>query len=61
MLLKHYIKEINEESVKFNYIIIYELLDEIVDNGQIQEMDLSVIKQYIKTDYKEFKNISKAY
>ncbi len=35
MLLKHYIKEINEESVKFNYIIIYELLDEIVDNGQI--------------------------
>lgn len=34
-ILKGYLKTVEEESVKDNFIIIYELLDEIVDNGII--------------------------
>lgn len=34
-LLKSYLKEVEEESIKDNFIIIYELLDEIIDNGYI--------------------------
>ena len=34
-ILKSYLKEVEEESVKDNFVIIYELLDEIIDNGYI--------------------------
>ena len=34
-LLKAYFKEVEEESIKDNFVIIYELLDEVVDNGYV--------------------------
>lgn len=52
-LLKSYFKEVEEESIKDNFIIIYELLDEIIDNGYIQCVDVNSLKDYIKTDYHE--------
>ncbi len=52
-LLKGYFKEVEEESIKDNFIIIYELLDEIIDNGYIQNCDINYLKDYIKTDYHE--------
>ena len=32
-VLTDYFKEIDEESVRDNFVIIYELLDEMIDNG----------------------------
>lgn len=52
-LMKSYFKEVEEESIKENFVIIYELLDECVDNGYIQCLDTTVLKEYIKTDYHE--------
>lgn len=40
-LMKGYFKEVEEESIKDNFVIIYELLDEIVDNGYVQNLDLN--------------------
>lgn len=34
-LLKGYFKEVEEESIKDNFVMIYELLDEIIDNGYV--------------------------
>lgn len=34
-ILKSYLNEVEEESVKDNFVIIYELLDEVIDNGYI--------------------------
>lgn len=58
-LMKGYFKEVEEESIKDNFVIIYELLDECVDNGYIQCLDTSVLKEYIKTDYHELIKTSK--
>lgn len=33
--MKGYFKEVEEESIKDNFVIIYELLDEVIDNGYI--------------------------
>jgi AP-1 complex subunit mu len=52
-LLTGYFKEVEEESIKDNFVIIYELLDEIIDNGYIQCVDINFLKEYIKTDYHE--------
>ena len=52
-LLIGYFKEVEEESIKDNFVIIYELLDEIIDNGYIQNVDINFLKEYIKTDYHE--------
>lgn len=58
-LLKGYFKEVEEESIKDNFVIIYELLDEVVDNGYIQGLDLNQLKDYIKTDYHELVKLDK--
>ncbi len=42
-----------DESVKDNFVIIYELLDEAVDNGYIQCVDIDILQEYIKTSYHE--------
>ena len=54
-----YLKTVEEESVKDNFVIIYELLDEAVDNGHIQCVDYNVLKEYIKTSYHELVKPSK--
>ena len=59
-LLKGYFKEVEEESIKDNFIIIYELLDEIVDNGYMQCLDINFLRDYIKTEYHELIKPEKA-
>ncbi len=63
--MEDYFKIVEEESIKNNFVIIYELLDECIDNGIIQTVDPLVQKEYIKTSYKELikplNKLSKAY
>ena len=58
-VLGAYLKTVEEESIKDNFVIIYELLDEAVDNGHIQCVDYNVLKEYIKTSYHELIKPSK--
>ena len=40
-----YFKELEEESIKDNFVIIYELLDEIMDFGYPQTTDHDVLQE----------------
>jgi AP-2 complex subunit mu-1 len=64
MELKNYSASIpfNEETVKKNFSLIYELLDEVMDYGYPQILDADVLKLYItqgKSSSKEETNIEK--
>lgn len=48
-LFKDYFDEVEEESVRDNFVIIYELLDEIMEFGYPQITDGRVLQQYIFT------------
>ncbi|KAJ9664407.1 clathrin associated protein complex medium subunit [Neophaeococcomyces mojaviensis] len=52
---KGYFSKFDEEAVKNNFVLIYELLDEILDFGYPQNTDVDVLKLYITPD-----NISSA-
>ncbi|KIW71158.1 hypothetical protein PV04_03356 [Phialophora macrospora] len=52
---KQYFGKFDEEAVKNNFVLIYELLDEILDFGYPQNTDIDVLKLYITPD-----NISSA-
>lgn len=45
-----YFKELEEESVRDNFVVIYELLDEMMDNGYPQTTEFKILKDVIKTD-----------
>ncbi|XP_072347160.1 AP-1 complex subunit mu-1 isoform X2 [Scyliorhinus torazame] len=42
-----YFKELEEESIRDNFVIIYELLDEIMDFGFPQTTDSKILQEYI--------------
>lgn len=42
-----YFKEVEEESIRDNFVIIYELLDEMMDFGYPQATDASLLKEFI--------------
>ncbi|XP_064384823.1 AP-2 complex subunit mu-like [Halichondria panicea] len=46
-VLESYFGSITEENIKNNFVLIYELLDEIVDYGYPQKTDSGVLKTYI--------------
>ena len=48
-VLEKYLKTVEEESVRDNFVIIYELLDEMMDNGYPQSTEYKLLKEYIKT------------
>ena len=48
-VLKDYFKELEEESIKDNFVITYELLDEMMDNGYPQTTEPKILREYIKT------------
>ena len=48
-LLIGYFNQLEEESIRDNFVLIYELLDEIVDHGYPQNTDAKLLKEYIKT------------
>ena len=49
-VLKDYFKELEEESIKDNFVITYELLDEMMDNGYPQATEVKILKEFIKTE-----------
>jgi len=46
-VLVMYFKELEEESVRDNFVIVYELLDEMMDFGYPQSTDPTILQQYI--------------
>ncbi|AAS51904.1 ADL017Cp [Eremothecium gossypii ATCC 10895] len=57
-VLEEYMKVVEEESIKDNFVIIYELLDEMMDHGIPQITDTKMLRQYITQ--KSFKLIRSA-
>ena len=45
-----YFKELEDESLRDNFVITYELLDEMMDNGYPQITEVKVLQEYIKTE-----------
>jgi len=50
-VLIDYFKELEEESIRDNFVIIYELLDEMMDNGYPQITEVKILQEYIKSEY----------
>lgn len=46
-----YFKDVREESIRDNFVVMYELLDEMMDFGYPQVSEPRVLKQYITQDY----------
>ena len=49
-VFKHYFQELEEESLRDNFVIVYELLDEVCDFGYPQFTEAKILSEYIKTD-----------
>ena len=49
-IFKHYFTELEEESLRDNFVIAYELLDEVMDYGYPQFTEARVLAEYIKTE-----------
>jgi len=47
---RSYFGKLDEESVKNNFVLIYELLDEIIDFGYPQNSETDTLKMYITTE-----------
>lgn len=47
---RSYFGKLEEEAVKNNFILIYELLDEILDFGYPQNSEIDTLKMYITTE-----------
>ncbi|KAF7459088.1 putative AP-1 complex subunit mu-1 [Cryptosporidium felis] len=52
-ILKDYFKVLEEESIRDNFVLIYELLDEMMDNGFPQITEVKVLREYIKNEAHE--------
>ena len=53
-IFKSYFQEFSEKKIKENFVLIYELLDEIMDYGYPQITDSNLLKKYITQEgYKE--------
>ncbi|KAL3830396.1 hypothetical protein ACJIZ3_019198 [Penstemon smallii] len=46
-VIKDYLGLLNEESLRKNFVLVYELLDEVVDFGYVQTTSTEVLKSYI--------------
>lgn len=46
-VLTEYFKELEEESIRDNFVVIYELLDEMMDFGYPQTTDTQILQEYI--------------
>ncbi|KAG0054254.1 hypothetical protein BGZ90_006018 [Linnemannia elongata] len=49
-VLTEYFKELEEESIRDNFVIIYELLDEMMDFGYPQTTESKILQEYITQD-----------
>ena len=49
-ILIDYFKVLEEETIRDNFVLIYELLDEIIDHGYPQTTESKILKEFIKTE-----------
>lgn len=49
-VIKDYCGSLSEKSVRMNFALIYELLDEVVDYGYIQTTSTDILKNFIQTE-----------
>uniref|UniRef100_A0A0E0A292 MHD domain-containing protein n=1 Tax=Oryza glumipatula TaxID=40148 RepID=A0A0E0A292_9ORYZ len=49
-VFKHYFEELEEESLRDNFVVVYELLDEMMDFGYPQYTEAMILSEFIKTD-----------
>jgi AP-1 complex subunit mu len=54
-ILIDYFNVLEEESIRDNFVLIYELLDEVIDHGYPQTTETKVLKEYIKTESNKMK------
>lgn len=47
-----YFKDVHEESIRNNFVVIYELLDEMMDFGLPQISESNILRKYITQDYR---------
>jgi AP-1 complex subunit mu len=45
--LTEYFKELEEESIRDNFVIVYELLDEMMDFGYPQTTESKILQEYV--------------
>ncbi|KAK1443411.1 clathrin adaptor [Babesia gibsoni] len=50
-VLENYFKTLSEDSIRENFVIIYELLDEMIDNGYPQATDAAILREFIQNKY----------
>eukprot|EP00727_Mastigamoeba_balamuthi_P007194 m51a1_g3095 Adaptor protein complex 1 (AP-1), mu subunit A (449) ;mRNA; f:100678-102560 len=58
--LTHYFEEVCEESVRDNFVVIYELLDEMMDYGYPQVTDPKILQNYITQESHKMEDAAKA-
>ncbi|KAB1221908.1 AP-4 complex subunit mu [Morella rubra] len=46
-VVKDYLGILNEESLRKNFVLVYELLDEVIDFGYVQTTSTEVLKSYV--------------
>ena len=56
-VFKSYFKELEDESLRDNFVITYELLDEMMDHGYPQITEVKVLQEYIKTEANKMSKI----
>jgi len=56
-VLKSYFEEVEEESIRDNFVIIYELMDETMDFGYPQVTESRLLKEYSLTTHPFSKRI----
>lgn len=49
-IFQNYLKALDDETLKDNFVIIYELLDEMMDHGYPQITETKVLQEFIKTE-----------
>lgn len=49
-LVRDYCGDLTEKSVRLNFALIYELLDEVIDYGYIQTTSTDILKNFIQTE-----------
>lgn len=53
-VFEDYFKRVNEEAIRDNFVVIYELFDEMMDFGFPQISESKILRSYITQDYKIF-------
>lgn len=59
-LFQDYFSTLNEESIRDNFVIIYELLDETMDHGLPQSLDSTILRQFITQEGNRMADDSKS-